>query len=183
MGKYKDGFTLLELLICLAILIIVWTWVVPSSASFLSTARVSAQLNLTNSALRYAKLFAIEHQTSVLACPSEDFLNCSNNWRHNILIFIDKNGDDRFDSNDKLLRHIPNDGAKVSIVGPNRAVEFHDNGVTNSTATFIFCPLNNEARFNRALILSLQGRMRVSQDSDNDGIHEASNGEQLSCTD
>ena len=61
-------------------------------------------------------------------------------------------------------------------------LQFFARGYTAwQNGTFQYCPASQEARFSRAVIINVQGRVALSRDNDGDGIAEYANGDPLSC--
>jgi len=51
----------------------------------------------------------------------------------------------------------------------------------HQSGNFTWCPASRNARFARQLVVNATGRVRLSQDTDGDGIHEDSAGNPLHC--
>jgi type IV fimbrial biogenesis protein FimT len=179
--KLNAGTTLLELLIVLAIISISFTVVGPNINRFVAHNRISAQINQTSAMLYRARLHAITHQESVTLCPATDFKNCSTNWQAPIIGFVDNNRNKIRDDDEKLLISSQAITKTEVLRGPNNLIRFHDTGVSSSAATLLLCPSDKDASLAKALFLSLQGRVRISKDSDRDGIDDRMPGTNLSC--
>lgn len=179
--KLKAGTTLLELLIVLAIISISFTVVGPNINRFMAHNRISAQINQISALLYRARLHSITRQDSVTLCPATDFKNCSTNWQAPIIGFIDSNRNKVRDDNEKLLIASQAITTTEVLKGPNSLIRFHDTGVSSSAATLLLCPSSKDASLAKALFLSLQGRVRISTDNDQDGIDDRVPGTNLSC--
>lgn len=189
--RNTHGLTLVELLVAIAIVSILLMLVTPNMLIMIKKSRITGHLNELSSALQYAKLFAIEHRSSTLLCPSIDYETCDLNWDLPLILFIDKNQNAVRDLNEHLLRTVNSQVHHNHLKGPGTYIRFYESGANSSPATLVFCPqayANDSAStsalnqsLNRALFVSLQGRTRVSVDSDGDNIHESAGGSPLSC--
>lgn len=177
----QKGVTLLEMMITLAILAIVLTVVAPNMQRFLIKNRITAEINEVSGIIQYARHLAIDEQTNVVVCPSVDFLECGTNWSKPKIVFIDSNADGNRAAGEDLLVTTSEASDSTIITGPNSSIQFLDTGAADKAFSIQICPLSKDATFARAISISLQGRVRVSTDSDDDGTHEDSDGTALSC--
>jgi type IV fimbrial biogenesis protein FimT len=177
----QKGVTLLEMMIALAILAIVLTVVAPNIREFLIKNRITGELNEISGIVQYARHVAIDQQSPVILCPANDYKECGNDWDDPKIVFIDENGDgDRDDDEDLLVASSPTSDTTY-MDGPNNQVEFQETGASNRSFNIILCPSSKDVKYARAINISLQGRVRVSKDSDNDGVHEDTSGDALTC--
>ncbi|WP_416307581.1 GspH/FimT family pseudopilin [Neptunicella sp. SCSIO 80796] len=179
--KKQYGLTLVELLITIAIVAILATVVAPNVRDMLITNRVVAQLNEVSAMIQYARSTAVNEQTTTIVCPSQDFSSCTTNWSNAKMVFIDANSDGDRNANEEILAGTEINESTLITTGPNAVIRFSSTGVTASPATILICHNSNEAKFARALTVSLQGRVKTSRDSNNDGIYEDNTGTALSC--
>lgn len=100
------GFTLLELLVVLALLGWLATLSLPSMAALLLRRQVQAAAEALVADLRLARSEAIKRVTTVAVCASSDGLNCAATaaWVDGWLVFVDRDGNRRRDANEELLR-------------------------------------------------------------------------------
>ncbi|MEH6576691.1 MAG: GspH/FimT family pseudopilin [Amphritea sp.] len=110
-----NGFTLVELLITLAIFMILITVAIPSFSALIERSSVSSTINLLRDSHAYARLEAVKRQQRVRICSSDPTTGgCTGSssgsgvktiWNDGLLIFIDGNGDRLFSENtDEALR-------------------------------------------------------------------------------
>ena len=92
--KKNSGFTLIELMITLAIVAILLTVGVPSLTAFMQGNRLISSTNELVSALHVARSEAIKLNVRVSVCESSDGANCSTtgNWENGWIVFIDGYG-------------------------------------------------------------------------------------------
>jgi type IV fimbrial biogenesis protein FimT len=178
----QKGVTLLEMMITLAILAIVLTVVAPSMQDFLIKNRITGEINEISGVVQYARHLAIDEQINVIICPSADFETCGTNWNDPKIVFIDSNTDGNRSSGEELLVTTAKASDSTKVTGPNANIHFKDSGAASQAFTLQICPINKDETFARALSVSLQGRVKVSSDSDDDGTHEDIDGTALSCS-
>ena len=91
--KNQTGFTLIELMITLAIATILMTVAVPSFNDTVTNNRITTQTNDLVSALNLARMEAIHRGTSVSICPSSNQTSCSgsNDWSTGWIVYEDTN--------------------------------------------------------------------------------------------
>ena len=177
----QAGVTLLELMITLAILGIVLVIVVPSGQSFLIQNRIVAEINELSGVIQYARSHAIDEQVNTIVCPAGDFETCGNNWDLPKIVFADLDGDGDRGANEELLVATSNLHETNYLTGPADSITFQANGSVSSPATLLLCHQDKDDEYARALTVSLQGRVKISRDTNGDGIHEENDGTPLDC--
>jgi type IV fimbrial biogenesis protein FimT len=188
MKNKLHGFTIIELMVSLAILIIAMHFTVSSMKELVLRQRVTTQINSFSGMQRMARQSAIFRQSIVTMCPSRDGITCLKRkyWHEGVLIFVDINADRVVDEKDHIVKFYKTENIDIQITWrayQNKSyLQFTPNGWTNNqNGTFRFCIANESARYNRALIISRSGRIRLSTDSNDDGVHEDRKGENVSC--
>ncbi|MEX1080640.1 MAG: GspH/FimT family pseudopilin, partial [Halofilum sp. (in: g-proteobacteria)] len=92
--KRAHGFTLIELMVTLAIVAIVATVAVPAWSDFVRANRLAATTNEFVTAVNYTRSEAVRRNTDVSLCPSTDQTSCvgnSTDWSVGWIAFV---GDD-----------------------------------------------------------------------------------------
>jgi type IV fimbrial biogenesis protein FimT len=131
------GFTLVELLVAMALLAILATLAMPGFGEYLRNCRRAATVNAFTHAAHVARQLAAVRGEAVLLCPSADGVGCSGgeDWGRELL----------------LLAEAPDLSAAQS---PLRVLR-------SATATLTICD-DRGSRAARAVIISRTGRPRVS---------------------
>ena len=179
--KRQKGVTLVELMVSVSIVAIILAFVGPSMQSILIKNRIVAQINETSSLIQYARHHAIDEQAPVVVCPSADFANCSTDWNEAKIVFIDANNNAIRDGAEELLVTISALPATSLMTNTSNIIRFSETGEANSATELLLCHKDGEAGYARSLSLSLQGRVKMSTDSDRNGINENAAGVELSC--
>ncbi len=179
--KRQRGVTLLEMMIVLAIVAIVMTVVAPSVNTILNKNSITAEINSISGAVQFGRFAAIDNNATVVICPSKNYESCTSTWNDPKIVFLDSNDNGARESDETLL--VSTDPASSSnvITGPATSIKFFDSGAANMLASIVICPTSKDKTLARALNVNLQGRVRVSKDSDNNGVHEDINGTELGC--
>ncbi|SEO72986.1 GspH/FimT family pseudopilin [Aquisalimonas asiatica] len=174
-----SGFTLVELLIVLAVAAILFGVAIPSFTGLIEHERSEASLNDLRTGLHQAREYAIRNGMQVTACRSTDGSAClaGERWSEGWIVFEDPANrrdcnaetDGRCDHGGRVLSISPgldtgayittnqfvSDTVRFSPLGDARA----------SNGTFTAC--NAEGEVLRGMVLAFSGRMRVARDGEN----------------
>lgn len=183
MGKNMQsrGFTLLELLVSIAIMGIIATTAIPSFIDIIKDSRISSSLINLKSDLYLTRSTAIRYNRHAIVCTSNtDNTNCSGsaNWEKGWMIFVDANKDGECNSIDGICE----DGGKVIKVGSgitNKDLKLQ--GYKHRTYRIRYDPEGFSYAFNgkiiacddrgiekaRGIVISNTGRVRSTNKEDN----------------
>ena len=182
--KYQKGVTLIELMVTVSIVAIILTSVAPSIQSILIKNRIVAEINELSSLIQYARHQAIDEQAPITFCPSTDYKNCTTNWDDPKIVFLDSDGNGARDEATEELLVASGAIASTHVMtmqGSAVTLQFFANGGANRSVEILLCHDNKDAKYARSLSLTLQGRVKMSTDSDNNGVNENAAGTALSC--
>lgn len=180
--RKQKGVTLLEMMITVAIVAIVLTSVAPSIQGILIQNRIIGEINELSGIIQFARHSAIDEQTDTIVCPTADFSTCTNDWDDAKMVFMDLDGNGSRGVNEDILVASSVINSVNDMTGPAGGLAFMPSGAANANATILLCHRDNNSEYARALMISLQGRVKMSADDDNDGIHEDNNGTSLDCS-
>lgn len=133
MGNFH-GFTLIELIVVVALVAIGATIAVPSLQSLIRNNRVTAQTNEFIGALSFARSEAVKRGAYVVTCPANDTTGCVNTaWETGWLIFADPDNSGTYSktTNDAILKFFPALTSGSTLVGTSPLVSFGGNGFLN----------------------------------------------------
>ncbi len=179
------GFTVIELMVGVAVLGIITAIAMPSLNQFLVSMRVDNEISQIHRLVLSARNSAINMEQNVTVCPLNVANSCTNSWGNELSVFIDLDSDNVYEplNNEVLLKVKPaiQNNDTLTYAGFNR-ITFAPTGqlATALNSTFIYCPQG----FNdlgRAVRLSASGRAFQTSDVDNDGIDEYRNGNEVGC--
>lgn len=179
------GFTIVELVIGMAVLGIITAIAMPSLNQFLVTMRIDNEISQIHRLVLSARNSAISMERNVTLCPLNATNTCTNTWGGELSVFIDLDNDNIYEpaNNEALLKVKPaiQNNDTLTYAGFNR-ITFAPTGQLSAAlnSTFIYCPQG----FNdlgRAVFLSTSGRAYQSSDVDGDGKDEDRNGNEIAC--
>ena len=174
--KRIAGFTLLELIITLALAAIIVTVAVPAFQETISRNRRATQANDLVSALSLARSEAIKRGEMVTICQSDDQASCTEDeeWEKGWLVFVDSNaagGDNvgELDAGEELLRVYQglSGGNTLRVTDTFEdylsylpdGLSLGSDGLANGT--FSLCDYDEDETEARYIVINVTGRVRV----------------------
>ncbi len=147
------GFTLLELMVVVAVAAIVLTMGIPQFGEFLSNSRRTELSTGLFSALTQARTEAIARNAEVAVAPSGE--SWTSGWR----VFIDADANGRFNSGDSSIAEydITHDDIVLSTEPDTSLLRFQRSGRANQTVRFTLCARNRA--HSREVTAEVSGRI------------------------
>ena len=161
------GFTLIELMVTLAIAAIVLSIGIPSFKNIIKENNQATLLNEFTSYVNFAKSTAVTQGAVVVLCPRNTAgtdCNSSGSWDDGWIVFVDSNEDGDKDNGDTLLKVHESIDDDFNITTSSTSVEINAKGFVSANSTFTFCD-SRGSNYAVAKILSKTGRMSSSTDS------------------
>jgi type IV fimbrial biogenesis protein FimT len=160
-----DGYTLPELVFCVALLAGLVAWGVPAFRELRLDAARSGEVNLFLQTVYIARSEAMKRNSVVSLCPSVDGRRCASpgtGWEQGWIVFVNTDQDSpavRDDNEELLQAYGPWPQGRVLANRPT--LSFRAFGQSGVTATYTFCDARGGPSA-RAVIISQTGRPRVS---------------------
>ena len=100
----KNGFTLFELIVTLAISAILVMIALPHFHQLMAEQELKRIQYSLLSSLKIARSHALTHHSNVVICPTQNFVQCSKqNWNTGFLIFMDRDRNRQIDENEYII--------------------------------------------------------------------------------
>ena len=166
----SQGFTLLELIITIALFAFLVTIAVPGLQETLRNNRLTTRANEFIGALSLARSEAIKHSLRVTLCKSGDGANCTeaDDFRQGWMVFIDSNNVATRDENEEIVEVFGAIDGALTMTGNGSVrhyVSYTDGGMTRlangafQAGTITLC----QDGIARKIIISAAGRVRVTR--------------------
>ena len=182
--KRDLGFTLLELILVLAILAIVTSLAVPSLMGFTERYRSEVQRQRLFDLIALGRSEAYSEGRTFTLCSLDSENLCGGNWSNGIQLFADSNGNKEREADEPVVREmsaLPN-GASLQWNSATDYLQYRPNGQTRwQLGNFAYCPPDRNAEHGWIIVLNATGRPYFGRDSDHDGIMENGSGIELDC--
>jgi len=162
-----SGFTLVEMLITVAVVATLLTIGIPSFRYVTNSNRIAAEINGLLGDMQFARSEAIKEGQPVTVCVSAGGAACdnTNTWQSGWIVFSDVNGNAAVDAGDVILRIQKPFSSTDTFVATNAvgAVTFNREGYANGIANGTLIALHdstNTHNWTRCLSINLVGMMQ-----------------------
>lgn len=134
------GFTLVELMITIAIAAILLVVAIPDFTTTIRRNRASTQTNALVAAIGLARSEAIKRGIPVSVCASANQAACSgnNNWATGWIVFTDSNQDGVIDGNDQPIQVWGALSGNSAFTGPVAFLTYQPSGLISNGGSSVF---------------------------------------------
>lgn len=159
----RSGFTLIEMVIVLAIAAILFGLAIPQMSEFALNARSTNSRNAIFTMLQLGRSQAVFKRTRVVVCPSLDGQRCSGDWDGGALVFHDGDNNRQHEVHETVFSVLdPQSVNGIKIRGNRRLVAFTPDGRSmGSNLSISFC-VPGKAQGN-SVVVSNAGRVRTGK--------------------
>ncbi len=168
--RKMHGFTIVELMICVAVAAILCAVSAPALGSLIHGETTRASRNVLVTSLNLARSTAVAEQSHVVVCPSSDQRTCSDGawWQNGWIVFVDTNRDGQRNANERLLETVQTQNGLAILTSEARErVTYRGDGTSPGTnLTFTFCDRFGAQKAS-TVVVSNAGRPRQA-----DATHE-----------
>ncbi len=175
MSSSPCGFSLIEMLIVLAMIGILSSYALPSFNKLINSNRQSTVLLQLFSHHQLARSEAIKQNQSVILCKSDNGQLCtpSAHWQNGWIVFTDTDNNKQLSGNEPLIYSFQNHNSSLFLsyrgFGSHNYIRYYPDGRSSTNGSFILCTTQGDITA-RSLIISRTGRARLSSENPNGGV-------------
>ena len=178
----NKGFTLVEVMVTVAIVAILLGVSAPSFSRFLIDMRVDNHISELHRLILTARNTSINTNEIVILCPLGNTGECTNDWNDELTVFTDNNDNGKFDGTDEVVKvkdQLNNDD-KTYFTGDTIAYKPTGRSNNNSSEQLSYCPSQIE-KLARGIEISPTGRSYVSHYIADDSYQQYRTGSSVAC--
>ena len=140
MNRQHTGFTLIELMVALAVLAILLTVGVPSMQTLISNDRLTTATNSLAASLNLARSEAAKQGLSATLCSSNDQTSCTgSSLTDGWLIWVDANANSTLDAPGEIVRIAEALKGSIVVTAAATTLLFDSTGFTSTPGTIKIC--------------------------------------------
>ena len=170
----RAGFSLLELMVVLAVVSAFLVVAVPTFSEVIRNAAISSEVNRLITAINFTRSQAVMQNIPVSMCPSANPVDkvpeCSGAYGGGWIVFSDSDADKSFDPlQDRLLKVFPPPAAMLTISNrrgtraANEVISYYPDGSAARNLTLQVCARGGDSAKAWSVILNIVGRPRMAK--------------------
>ena len=181
------GLSLTELMTALGIAAVLAGAAAPGMAQLVTSRQADTAVEQMRSAVQFTRHVAVARRVVATLCPGDGTAcGARDTWHEGAMIFLDANGNSRFDAGEEVVRRLPPLATGYRVYWRSfrnrKSLSMKPTGVTDwQNGSMLLCPPDADPKNARQLIVNAAGRARLARDSDGDGIVEGARGNPVSC--
>lgn len=154
----SKGFTLVELMVTIAVAAILLAIGVPSLTSLYEGTRSTNEIRKISDVFAFARNQAVNYGATVTVCPYAAS-PCGTDWNKGFSVYIDNGGENVLKVIDSFNEH-----DVISLSGPaDKKVDFTPDGLVSVETSIIYCS-NGKSDGSKSLKISTSGLIREGAD-------------------
>lgn len=158
------GFTLVELMVALAVAAILLTIAAPNFRDFLLNNRLAGATNEFIAAANLARSEAIKRGRDATVCVSNDSMSAAptctggNDWGDGWLVWVDSDGSGALNGDERLRVGDPQTNTGVTVSGNLSAFTYDSTGAVDNTGSIQVCDERDDEN-GREITINATGRI------------------------
>ena len=166
--KKNSGYTLLELIITVALISLIFAFAIPSLTTFNQNDRLTTNINTLIGHLAYARSEAVKRSVQVAICASNDAATCSGGWDDGWIVYIDADSDNAFTAGEEIVRTQQTLGGNntLTATGIGTQIIYDNRGFVTaaSVGSLQLCD-NRSGPHGKTIRITNTGRVRLESDT------------------
>jgi type IV fimbrial biogenesis protein FimT len=165
--KREHGFTLLEIIVTLAIIAVVMAVAIPGMGTFIKNERLTTQINSLVGHLAYARSEAVLRTQQVAVCVSDDTTSCSGGttWGDGWIVYVDADGNSNLNGGELILRvqqTLEGDNTLTPTTIGTQVIYDFRGFLSTPVGSLLLCD-DRSGPYGKTLSISTTGRVRASR--------------------